>query len=161
MGSVIDYIECPNCDREAFSDFYYKTGEEYVNCNNCGYHYSATIKDRTKKISELEVDDFEIKELKNPFGAYRIKYYDSPGYVCGSLESEEQLNELKTNGQQDDSIEYFSVSRFIDGEIKAEAIIDNGPKYDSAGFSIEDRFEDEAGGMRDCGNDDDDGDFFN
>jgi Zn ribbon nucleic-acid-binding protein len=161
MGSVIDYIECPNCDREAFSDFYYKTGEEYVNCNNCGYHYSATIKDRTKRLDELEEDDFEIKELKNPFGAYRIKYYDSPGYVCGSLESEEQLNELKTNCQQDDSIEYFSVSRFIDGEIKAETIIDNGPKYDSAGFSIEDRFEDEAGGMRDCGNDDDEGDFFN
>jgi len=165
MGSVIDYIECPNCDREAFSDFYYKTGEEYVNCNNCGYHYSATIKDRTKKISELEEDDFEIKELKNPFGAYRIKYYDSPGYVCGSLESEKQLNELKQ--QLEESIhvgvevEYFSVSRFIDGEIKAETIIDNGPKYDSAGFSIEDRFEDEAGGMRDCGNDDDEGDFFN
>jgi Zn ribbon nucleic-acid-binding protein len=161
MGSVIDYIECPNCDREAFSDFYYKTGEEYVNCNNCGYHYSATIKDRTKRLDELEEDDFEIKELKNPFGAYRIKYYDSPGYTCGSLGSEKQLNELKTNGQQDDSIEYFSVSRFIDGDIKVETIIDNGPKYDSAGFSIEDRFEDEAGGMRDCGNDDDEGDFFN
>ena len=48
MGSVLDYIECPNCGQEAFSDFYYKTGEEYVNCGNCGYHYSATIKDRTK-----------------------------------------------------------------------------------------------------------------
>jgi len=46
MGSIIEYIECPNCEHEAFSDFYYKTGEEYVNCNNCGYHYSATIKDR-------------------------------------------------------------------------------------------------------------------
>jgi hypothetical protein len=77
------------------------------------------------------------------------------------LGSEKQLNELKTNGQQDDSIEYFSVSRFIDGDIKVETIIDNGPKYDSAGFSIEDRLEDEAGGMRDCGNDDDEGDFFN
>ena len=44
MGSVIDYIECPNCKAEAYSDFYYKTGEEYINCNNCGYHYSATYK---------------------------------------------------------------------------------------------------------------------
>jgi Zn ribbon nucleic-acid-binding protein len=139
MGSIIDYIECPNCEHEAFSDFYYKTGEEYVNCNNCGYHYSATIKDRTKRLDELDEDDFEIKELKNPFGAYRIKHYDSSGYTCGSLKSEEQLNELKTRCQQDDSIEYFSISRFIDGEIKAETIIDNGPKYDSAGFSIEDR----------------------
>jgi hypothetical protein len=139
MGSVIDHIECPNCDREAYSDFYYKTGEEYINCMNCGYQYSATIKDRTKKISELDEDDFEIKELKNPFGSYKIQYYDSPGYICGALENEKQLNELKTRIEEDDDIETVQLSRFVDGEIKVEMIIDNGPKYDSAGFSIEDR----------------------
>jgi Zn ribbon nucleic-acid-binding protein len=145
MASVLDYIECPNCEQEAFSDFYYKTGEEYVNCNNCGYHYSATIKDRTKSLNELDEDDFEIVELKNPFGAYRIKFYDSPGYTCGSLESEEQLNELKSELEESIhagiEIEYFQVSRFIDGQIKVETIIDNGPKTDSAGFTAEDRFE--------------------
>ena len=128
MGSVIDYIECPNCEHEAYSDFYYKTGEEYVNCHNCGYHASVTIKDRTKRLNELDEDDFEIKELKNPYGAYQIKCYNSPGYTCGSLENEEQLNELKQ--QLEESIhvgvevEYFQVSRFIDGEIKVEVIID-------------------------------------
>jgi hypothetical protein len=25
MGSVLDYIECPNCKLEAMDDFYYKT----------------------------------------------------------------------------------------------------------------------------------------
>ena len=56
MGSVIDYIECPNCKHEAYSDFYYKTGEEYVNCQNCGYHYSATFKcdDEGNYILEFE-----------------------------------------------------------------------------------------------------------
>ena len=57
MGSVIDHIECPNCKQEAYSDFYYKTGEEYVNCNNCGYHRSATIVNRDKKLSELTEED--------------------------------------------------------------------------------------------------------
>ena len=35
MGSVIDYIECPNCKGEdaAVSDYYYKTGEEYIFCH--------------------------------------------------------------------------------------------------------------------------------
>jgi Zn ribbon nucleic-acid-binding protein len=141
MASVLDYIECPNCEQEAFSDFYYKTGEEYVNCNNCGYHYSATIKDRTKSLNELDEDDFEIVELKNPFGAYRIKFYNSPGYACGSLKSEEQLNELKLNCEEDDTIEYCTVSRFVDGEIKVYIIVDNGPQTDSAGFTAEDRFE--------------------
>ena len=139
MGSVIDYIECPNCGQEAYSDFYYKTGEEYVNCTSCGYHYSATIIDGDKKLNELTEDDFEIKELKNPYGAYRIKFYDSSGYICGALEDEEQLNELKIDCEKDDKIETVQLSRFIDGEIKVEMIIDNGPKFDSAGFSIEDR----------------------
>jgi len=161
MGSVISDIECPNCNQEAYDDFYYKTGEEYVNCNHCGYHYSATIKNRDKKLSELTDDDWEIKELKNPYGAYRISSYGSKGFACGALENEEQADKLKTECEQDDTIEYLQISRFTNDEIKVEIVIDNGPKYDSAGFSIEDRFENEAGGERDCGNNDDEGDFFN
>ena len=90
MGSVIDYIECPNCQHEAYSDFYYKTGEEYVNCQNCGYHYSATIIDREKPLSE---DNYKIVELKNPYCSYQIHSYEGIGHVGGSLENEEQLNE--------------------------------------------------------------------
>ena len=150
MGSVISDIECPNCNQEAYDDFYYKTGEEYVNCNNCGYHASTTIINRDKKLNELTDDDWKIVELKNPYGAYRISGYDSKGFLCGSLENEEQANELKAECEQDDTIEYLQISRFVDGEIKVEIVIDNGPKYDSAGFSIEDRFEG-----------DDEGDVFN
>ncbi len=29
---------------EAMDDFYYKTGEEYVNCGNCGYHFHQRYK---------------------------------------------------------------------------------------------------------------------
>jgi Zn ribbon nucleic-acid-binding protein len=161
MASVISDIECPNCNQEAYDDFYYKTGEEYVNCSHCGYHYSATIKNRDKKLSELTDDDWEIKELKNPYGAYRLKVYNCIATQCGSLENKKQSNKLKTECEQDDTTEYLQISRFVDGEIKVEIVIDNGPKYDSAGFSIEDRFESEAGGERDCGNNDDEGDFFN
>lgn len=139
MGSVIDYIECPNCKCEAYDDFYYKTGEEYINCNNCGYHYSATIINRDKNLDELTEVDWKIKELKNPYGAYRYKNYDSPSFICGSIIDENEYNELKTHISNSDTVEYFSVSRFVDGEIKVEDIIDNGPKTDSAGFTEEDR----------------------
>ena len=120
MGSIIDYIECPNCKKEASDDLYYKTGEEYINCGNCGYHYSATIVNRDKKLNELTDSDWKIIELKSPFGAYRIKTYNSVATECGSLE-------------------FCSVSRFINGEIVDEMIVDNGPEIDSAGFSKEDR----------------------
>jgi Zn ribbon nucleic-acid-binding protein len=148
MGSVIDYIECPNCEHEAFSDFYYKTGEEYINCQNCGYHYSATYKrDGDGKLFTKDgtldhsFDNLimEINELKNPYGAYRIKYYDSVGYECGSLENEQNCVELLVQVKELNNVEYFSISRFVDGEIKVIDVIDNGPKIDGAGFSKEDR----------------------
>jgi len=141
MGSVIDYIECPNCGQEAYDDFYYKTGEEYVNCNHCGYHYSATIINRDKLLTELTDDDWEIKELKNPYGAYRIKYYDSASTLCGSLENEEQFVEILADIREQDNVETFTVSRFINEEVGIGVIhvIDNGPKFDGAGYSEEDR----------------------
>ena len=139
MGSVLDFIECPNCKHEASDDFYYKTGEEYVNCGNCGYHFSATIVNRDKKLSELTEEDWKIEELKNPYGAYRLKVYHSIATQCGSLENEEQYDELKKTIEDDMEVEFCSVSKFINGEIVTEMIVDNGPKVDSAGFTIEDR----------------------
>jgi Zn ribbon nucleic-acid-binding protein len=148
MGSVIDYIECPNCKQEAYNDFYYKTGEEYVNCQNCGYHYSATYKrdDEGEFVTKDGTEDYsfenlimETKELKNPYGAYRIKYYDSVSTICGSLANEEGFVGLLANVREMDSVEYFSISRFVNGVIQNEIVIDNGPKVDGAGFSEEDR----------------------
>ena len=139
MGSVLNYIECPNCKQEAMDDFYYKTGEEYINCGNCGYHRSATIINRDKKLSELTEADWKIVELTNPYGAYRIKVYHSIGHQCGSLENEEQYNNFKTANEVDVEIEYCSISRLIDGKIVNEIIIDNGPYTDSAGYTAEDR----------------------
>ena len=131
MGSVLDYIECPNCKHEASDDFYYKTGEEYVNCGNCGYHRSATIINRDKNLNELTESDWNIEELKNPFGAYRLKVYHSVATQCGSLENETQYNELKKNIEADVEIEYCSVSRFIDNKIVEELLINNSPKNEN------------------------------
>lgn len=122
MGSVLDYIECPNCKHEASDDFYYKTGEEYVNCGNCGYHRSATIINRDKKLSELTEEDWKIYELKNPYGAYRIQVFNRFSTQCGSLENEEQYNELKKTIEEDVQVEFCSVSRLIDGHIVEQMI---------------------------------------
>ena len=148
MGSVIDIIECPNCKQEAFVDFYYKTGEEYIGCNNCGYHRSAFYKrdENGKLVTEDGTDNYkfenlimEFLELKNPYGSYRIKTYNSPATQIGSFENEEQYNEFKKSIMDDVEIEYATVSRFINEEIVVETVIDNGPEVDSSGFTIEDR----------------------
>jgi len=120
MASVMDVMECPNCGREASIDYYYKTGEEYINCGNCGYHFSATIVNRDKLLTELTDDDWKVEEVKNPWGAYRLKQYNSVVYQCGSLENEEQYTEFRNMVNQDDDIEFWSVSRLVDGEIVVE-----------------------------------------
>lgn len=135
MGSVIDMIQCPNCGQEAYLDFYYKTGEEYTSCNSCGYNKSITIIDREKPLTE---DNYSISELSKPFGAFRIKTYDSVGTLCGSFSDESQYNQFKNQVINDSQVECASVSRLIGTDIHTEIIVDNGPKYDSAGFTQED-----------------------
>lgn len=150
MGSVISDIECPNCGQDAFSDFYYKSGEEYVNCQHCGYHYSATYKTdgNGEYVTKDGTDNYtfdnlimETNEIKNPYGAYRLKYYDSVGYECGSLKSEEDFVKVLANVREQDNVETFTISKFINEEVGIGVIhvIDNGPKFDGAGYSEEDR----------------------
>ena len=125
MGSVIDHIDCPNCGEEAWSDFYYKTGEEYTFCNHCGYNKSITIKNRDKKLNELTDDDWDISELTNPYGAYRIEIKEAIGSHCGGLKSAEEFEELKTLMAEDiDKMNQFELRQFIDGKIVITDILE-------------------------------------
>ena len=129
MGSVIDFTECPHCKQEAHIDYYYKTGEEYLVCMHCGYYKSYTIKNRDKKLDELTEEDWDVKEIANPFGSYRIKPKDGIAVQCGCLEDEESYKELQQAIEENRSeIEYCSISRFIDGEIKVEHLIESDDK---------------------------------
>ena len=130
MASVIDYIECPNCKQEAYSDYYYKTGEEYNNCNSCGYHRSVVIVNRDKKLTELTLSDWKIIESKNPYGAYRYKMAGAIGTACGSLETEEDANNFRTEMKLEyqDHVEFAQISRLVDGNILVEDVVINNFK---------------------------------
>lgn len=128
MGSVIDTIECPNCKNEAWNDYYYRTGEEYTNCQNCGYHHSVTIKEKSRDKKELTEDDFKIVECANPFGAFRIKYKDEICTTCGSLRSKAEWKRLQKDVKEEEhypNVEYFMLSQFIKGKIVITTIINN------------------------------------
>lgn len=127
MGSVLDLVECPNCGQEANSDYNYKTGEEVVLCQYCGYYKSVTIKKNCdKRFNELEDEDWDIIEIKKPYAAYRIKYKDSYATEVGTLISHEDFLLLKKAIQDEDNgVEVFSISRLKNGEIEETKIIDN------------------------------------
>jgi len=125
MGSVIDYIDCPNCGQEAFDDFYYKTGEEYLFCTHCGYMKSSTIIARDKKLNELTETDWKLDLVDKPFGAYRIKYSETVASEVGCLEFETELDKIKSEAIAElDRIEEFTLSQFIDGKIVETNILE-------------------------------------
>lgn len=138
MGSVQSQIECPNCKNEAFEDFNYRTGEEYMSCSSCGYHKSFYYErddsgkfiliDETK---EADFGNFKIKEviIENPFGSYTIENFNGVRQN-GSFENEKDYEGFKLTIkeflQKDKSeIAKVSVSRLIEGEIKIEEIYSN------------------------------------
>jgi len=136
MGSVMGQIECPRCkSEECFEDYYYKTGEEYVSCPDCGYHRSFFIKrDEEGKMikldesKELAVDNVVREEslLEEPFGAYLIRYEGGSG-SGGAIPTEDDYNTfvsdiISLTNQPDHKMERVVVSRFVDDEIKKETI---------------------------------------
>ena len=104
MGSVLDHIECPECKcEEATHDFYYKSGEEYVNCPRCGYHYSQTRKINPKDEKKYlgngsEEEHYEIEEHKNDI-AYCVEYDHTPMMSLGGI-LKEDLEQFKKDAKK-------------------------------------------------------------
>jgi hypothetical protein len=110
---------------EAYSDFYYRTGEEYINCNNCGYHYSATIINRNKKLSELTETDWEVTELKTPYGAFRYKMAGDSFTSCGSLASAEDADKFRVEMKLEyqGHVEFAQIRRLDANSIVVEDVL--------------------------------------
>lgn len=136
MGSVIDYIECPNCSEEAFMELYYKTGEEFTFCPKCGYTKEISLKNRDKALDELTAEDWNVKENKNPVGVYNVKEYGRVSSVCGSFDNVLDMERMKNDVlENSEGVELFTITRYVDGKHISETIIDNGPETDGAGFT--------------------------
>lgn len=125
MGSVIDYIDCPNCGREAHLDYYYKSGEEFINCNDCGFYRYVELDSDVTDLTQIKESDYNITECTDPYGAYRIKYKSAPGRLCGTLETKHQYDELYERVKDDPDVEFVSVSRLVNGSIEEEMLVSN------------------------------------
>jgi hypothetical protein len=127
MGSVIDYIECPNCKEEAFNDFYYKTGEEYTCCQHCGYSRTVEIIERSLPLAK---DNYYVTEIPNPYGVYKYKTYGHVGHVWGTLATADNATQFILSHKDDPSIEYAYINRYVDGKHTREVIVNNGPELE-------------------------------
>lgn len=129
MGSVIDYLDCPKCGNEAYNEFYYKSGEEFIFCNSCGYSRKFFIDnwdDRDKKQEDALfewVPNFKLEEV-NGYGCYKIRPKGSIGMEVGTFTQptsvEDFLNSIKG---REDEIAHAEYSTFVDGEITRHIVI--------------------------------------
>ena len=74
MGSVIDYVTCPNYGSEEsyFCEFYYKSDEEFCFCTKCGHtHDYFMTKQRTKTVVPFETLKLRVWNEKR--GKYVVK----------------------------------------------------------------------------------------
>lgn len=129
MGSVLSYIECPNCHNlECAEDYYYKSDELYLFCHSCGYSRDIYIKrDETTHIPILKDPDksrsFDnyiwIEEINlNPYGVLIVKFNNS-GSNLYSLKDEYEFIELfRVITEADTSnISKIELSRLVDNKI--------------------------------------------
>lgn len=121
MGSVLDTLECPICKGEAHSDYYYKTGEEYIFCPSCGYRREhkwerdengeLITKDGTQNYNFDNLNWIDI-ELK-PLACYRIKFKENIGTELGALVTLDDIeNFRKQVAERNIEIEEASISSY-------------------------------------------------
>lgn len=129
MGSVIDYISCPDCGTEAYNEFNYKTGEEYISCNACGYFrrfYITNLEEQGKP--QLEglpwLPEFKIEETHG-CGAYKLKPKGFIGYECGSFtQPESEWEFISLVEARKDEIEHAEYTTFVDGVLNKIVLIE-------------------------------------
>ena len=97
MGSVIDHMDCPRCKSEYCTiDFYYKSGEEYVFCPDCGYNYQHHIeRDEEGKVVKTGINGYKwTSNESEPYAALHLKYKKGFGSM-GHINTEEDYNQMK------------------------------------------------------------------
>ena len=131
MGSVIDFTNCPQCgNEEASIDYYYKTGEEYLLCDKCGYQRKFVITNR-EDIGKKDEDGFEtlpkfeLEELK-ACGCYRLQMKGGVGYEIGAFTQEQSEDEfIKFIEENKENVQYAMYYTFKDGVLSNEIILIN------------------------------------
>ena len=128
MGSVIDYTQCPNCKTEdAYTEFWYKSGEEMINCTKCGYYRSSFIvRDEEGKAIKIDKDkDFSFDNIEwkdihieKPYCSFHVEHKTGIGQIA-TLESKKELDKiLADNDWKKQKVRKVTYSRLFRGKIK-------------------------------------------
>lgn len=120
MGSVTDYIECPKCGNEAHSEFYYKTGEEFITCLHCGYSRRVYLEGDTISPENFKMEEFE------PHGTYMIKHKGTLNHECGAFTNPNAVDEfLRVYNERKDELTSAVYTTFKDGVLERIVLMED------------------------------------
>lgn len=136
MGSVIDHVDCPNCGNpEAYDEFYYKTGEEMVNCLKCGYYRSSFIVRDKETGKAVKIDEnkpfsadnvqWDDVHIEHPYGVLRITPKDSDNGISqvSNIGSEEEYNTIINEISDEDKANFnFRLNRYVNEEFTEQEL---------------------------------------
>lgn len=124
-----DDIACPICGQPAINQFFFETGEEYIDCHSCGYTRKFYITNLEQKEAQSEYDwipEYKIDEQQG-YGAYAVRYFGSSNLECGGFatpESEQYF--IDTVEANKSNISYARYTKLVDGKIE-QVILINSP----------------------------------
>jgi hypothetical protein len=138
MGSVQSNITCPNCQSEdCFEDSYYKTGEHFTHCPECGYYHALFYKrddngnlilaDKSKASDYNNLIPQEVK-IDKPYCAYCILHSNGAGQA-GTITDKKEFDDfvamVKEIAEKNDGTDNVTISRFVKGQIIKETLYQN------------------------------------
>ena len=83
MGSVQSEMKCPQCGGYMFTDYYYKTDEEYRFCTCCGKYESWTV-----------IRDNAGKAVLKKNGKAKYKHISRKGYGCARIAFDDGISQV-------------------------------------------------------------------
>ncbi len=113
--SSMDVIACPHCGTEAIMEVVFATGEENIQCHNCGY---------SRRLSMVE-GSLKLEEYRG-YGAYKVQMAGMDRWECGSFTHAGAAKEFETLMKTiSANVAFAGYSQYINGEIKETVVINN------------------------------------
>lgn len=124
MGSVVDYIQCPDCGEEAHSEFWYKTGEETIMCLHCGYSRKFLITNLEDRTNDDWTPKFELEE-NHGCGSYKVRQKGQLHYECGAFVNEEGPKEfIRLVRERENDIEHAEYTTFVNKTLSRVVLVE-------------------------------------
>lgn len=125
MESLTNEMDCPYCSTTNGAVVTTNITGETIGCKFCGYHRLMCISNLDKREADplSWKPEFEVHELKNPLGAYEVRYKNGTGEWGSFFEECNEQELMDEVNKYQDEIESATTSKYINGEVITNKII--------------------------------------